>query len=118
MWLSLFSMEIDDEEAVKRVKDENDAFSVEELLAITKKITSDIIYSMFFEDPKEYLFCIIIVNLDDNKEIEEITFTATLDEIFHDKHIGKFIKEIQRRITNDIIIKFVTEMEKIDWRNV
>lgn len=113
MWLSLFSTELDDDALVDRIKKDSDFTTT--VLSVAEKITFDIVHSMFLEDPTEYLACVIVVDFPD---VEEVVFTATLDDAFYNKHIGKFIREVQRRLINDIIIKFVTEIEEIDWETL
>lgn len=116
MWTTLFSLELDDDILVKRI--ENGAFSIDRLLTIAEDITYDMIHSTFLEDPEEYLFCVMISKTDSTKKINEIIYTVTLEGAFYNKHIGKFIKEVRHKIINDLIVKFVTEMEKIDWRTI
>lgn len=115
MLISLFSIELDDDDLVKRIKDENDPFNTNDIMEVVSTITHDILYSMFFEDPGDNLYCIIVTGF---PTIEEVEYFASLEESFYNKHIGKFIENIKRKIINDIIVKFVNELEKVDWKNV
>lgn len=104
MYIILLSYVIDDEQILKG----KTSYTMD-LLSTTVK---NILYSMFFETAEGYLFGTLCF------KGEETSYSAELDTNFYNKHIGKFIKEVQRKIMNDILVKFVTEVEKIDWSKV
>lgn len=116
MWINLFSMDLDDDTLIKRLKDKSDPFEQEDILNVLKPLISDILYSMFFEEPCDNLCCVIISDYPDIGE--EIQYTVNLEDRFYNKHIGKFLEDIQRKTINTIIMRFVNELEKIDWRNI
>lgn len=113
MLINLFSTELDNDDLVKRIKDENDSFSTNDIIEVVSTITHDILYSMFFEDLGEKLYCVIVTNF---PGIEGVEYFVSLEESFYNKHIGKFIDK--HKIINDIIVKFVNELEKVDWKKV
>lgn len=116
MWINLISMDLDDDTLIKRLNDKNDSFEPGDVLDVLIPLISDILYSMFFEDPGDNLCCVIITDYPDVGE--EIQYTVNLETRFYNKHIGKFLEDIQRKIMNDILVKFVTGLEKIDWRTI
>lgn len=109
-------MDLDNNDLIKRLKDKNDLFGSEDVLNILDLLMSNILYSMFFEDLDGYLYSIVITDYPDIKE--EIQYIVNLEDGFYNKHIGKFIKEIRHKVINDITVKFMDGLEKIDWENV
>lgn len=116
MWINLFSMDLDDDILIKRLKDKNDPLESGDILDVLVPLISDILYSMFFESPDDNLCCVIISDYLDIGE--EIQYTANLEDRFYNKHIGKFLENIKRKIINTIIMRFVDTLEKIDWRTI
>jgi len=112
MTVNLFSTILDDDVITERLKNDKDLFNTDHIMGVVGPLTSDILYRMFFEDPEDSLCCVLVLEI--GKE-EEIEYTVNLKEQFYQKHIGKFLDNIKRKIINDIIFKFVTELEKIDW---
>jgi len=112
----LLGVELDDEDIFDRlINDDN--FADQNILDVLGEIVKEILYSMFLEDPEDNLFQILQVEIEDGK-VEELAYSALLHRAFYDKHIGKLVSEAQEKILNKIIIKFVNECEKIDWKTV
>ena len=116
MRINLFSINLDDNDLIKRLKNKNDLFGPEDVLNILELLISNILHSIFFEDPDGYLYSIVITDYPNIKE--EIQYIVNLEESFYNKHIGKFIKNIKHKILNDITVKFMIELKKIDWRKI
>lgn len=115
MTVNLFSIVLDDDVITERLKNDKDSFNTDHIIGIVRPLISNILYHMFFEDPEDNLYCILVLEI--GKE-EEIEYTVNLKEQFYQKHIGKFLDNIQRKIINDIIVAFVTKLEKINWKTV
>lgn len=115
MLVDLFSTALDDNILIERLKNDKDSFNTDHIMGIVSPLTADILYHMFFEEPEDNLYCILLFEMYEEGEIE---YAVSLEERFYQKHIGKFLDNIQRKIINDIIFKFVTELEKIDWKTV
>lgn len=115
MLVDLFSTKLDDDDIVRRIQDENDSFSTGDIMEVVSNITHEILYSMFFENLGEKLYCVIVTNF---PEIKKVEYFVSLEESFYNKHIGKFVEDIKRKIINDIITKFMDDLERIDWGKV
>lgn len=106
-------MDLDDDILIRKLKDKNDPFESGDILDILVPLISDILYSIFFEDPNGYLCNVIVADYPDVRK--EIRYTVSLEDRFYNKHVGKFLKDIRRKIVNDIIVKFIIKLRKINW---
>ena len=112
----LLSIELEDKDIFDRlVTDDN--FSDSNILDLLQEILGGILYSLFLEDPEDNLFQILQCEIENGK-VEELTYTALLNRPFYDKHIGRLVSDAQRKIINEIIVRFVNKLEKIDWKTV
>jgi len=87
---------------------------MEEMLIVAKKITFEVIFNTFLEEPNEYL----VTAISYNKQLgmDQVVYEAHLKEAYYQKHIGKFTKEAQKKIMEELTGNLVAELDKINWK--
>ena len=104
---------IDDISFLDKLPEEERAINLEKMLVIAKNITIKVIYDMFLEEPHEHL--VIAISCNKQFEVNEILYEVFLREYYYQKHIGKFIEEVQCKIINDLVVKLTKELDKVNW---
>lgn len=102
---------IKDGSSIDSLSDEEKVLLLEYVLNKAKNITIGVLYHMFLEMPDKYLNAVISFT-----SKKRIIYEVLLDDVYYNKHIGKFTKEAQEEIMDDLIIKLEEELGKVDWK--
>lgn len=86
---------------------------LEKILTAAKNITIEVMFNIFLEEPNIYLISAISFT-----SKNRVIYEAFLKEAYYLKHIGKFTKEAQDKITVELVTKLNIELDKVKWRDI